>query len=470
MFGHLELHLVSPTALTLYYLIVAMGGFYVLFRFGFTKLAFLMVLIFWEGLFSYFAEKVGFSGNYYKIAVTCYVGILFAPKIVGRKYENDKAINVFFICFSISFWITYLLYPKSIITISSQYAYKYGFIYLIYHGVKDIRDNNEKGEFIAELLRFIVLMQLFFSLLKVVFFGGFMEFIVGSVQYIGGGVAVTIPILGLLLLWLHKKGNFTMKDWMLAIALMFVGIASMKRTPILLFPIFLALLIGYVKSRVRVRRLMLILAAVPFLFYVGVKTNPSLTPERSFWGSFDLEYVYSYAMNYTFGSNVERFTFGSTAGRGGSLFLIFSPGALDMRSPVEVLFGHGLADVATEKYGRFLGTSYGMAHRGSLNGGAYLVYTLGYSGLITYLIFVFSIVRIIGDRKWKNVVVTFFLLEFLFYYNTTLTANSMATLFVFICLYSNTVFQEIGKGRKRPGYGFLESAGMDARRASAPMI
>lgn len=446
---------VSSNSLLLYYTIVALGAVYILVRFGLSKTTLLIVLVFWEGLFAYLSEVYSFSDNYYKIAIFAYAAILFGPKILNKKYEKDRIINITFILFSISFWISYFLHQQSFLTIASQYCYKYGLVFLFYHGIKDIHHKPQKTVFTARLLIYIVMVQVIFSIVKVLAIGGVMEPIVGSVQYQGGNTAVVIPILGILLIWLNKRGKLKELDWLIAISVILIAIASGKRTPVFVFPVVVALLIVYVQKDIQLRSLFKYIPIVLLIFYIGVKTNVGLNPEKSMWGSFNLDHFYSQVIKYNFGTEDlgSVSLFNHTAGRGGSLFLLFSPKSLDIRNSYEFLFGHGLVEVAVAKYGRFLGgAAYGIQHQGLMGSGVTLIYTLGYFGFISYLLFAFAIVGIIKNNRFRLVVISYYAVEFFLYYNTTLTSNAMAILFVFICLYSNIILSKI-TGKRQNEYG-----------------
>ena len=102
--------------------------------------------------------------------------------------------------------------------------------------------------FTAKLLLFIILAQFVLSIVKVFSIGGFMESIVGSTALIGGGNAVTLPLLALFFIWADSKGTFDRKYWLIAASVLLIAIASMKRTPMFAFPLFVALLFLFVKK------------------------------------------------------------------------------------------------------------------------------------------------------------------------------------------------------------------------------
>ena len=427
---------ISGIRILFYYIIVALAAIYTLRRFGINKLTIFIVLIFWEGMIDYFGRTTFLNFDYYKIFIFIYALLLFGPNILKKRYKTDKLLNITFILFSISFWISFILNEQSFITIASQYGKKIAIPFLFYHGIKDILHNPKKADFLARMLLFIVFLQVGFSVVKVSSIGGFSEGNVGSISHGSGGTAVVLPILGFFLIWLNKKGNLNRKDWLFVLSLMLIAIASMKRSPVFVFPVVVLFTLVYVKQSVRLVSLLKYIPVVIVLLYFGVRTNYTLNPEKSTWGSFNIEYVYNYVMEYSFGSEDISQIKKNPTGRGGSLFVIFSPGSFNF-SLSEYLFGKGLEDVVTQsRYER-----QGMSEYHVLGGvGSRTIYTLGYMGLIFYLLFAFSIIRVINNKRFRIVVLGFFIWEFFLYGNVTLYSNAMAVLLVFICLYHNTIF------------------------------
>ena len=88
------------------------------------------------------------------------------------------------------------------------------------------------------------------------------------------------------------------KSWLFIAGLLLVGIATGKRAVILLFPLLFMVLSVYVCKKKYSNRIWMIVAAAPFLFYLGVRLTPTFNPENKVWGSFDLEYMMNYTENY----------------------------------------------------------------------------------------------------------------------------------------------------------------------------
>ncbi|MCZ7611059.1 MAG: hypothetical protein M5U17_12955 [Ignavibacterium sp.] len=94
-----------------YYILVFIGMLYTFYKVGINKTSFLIVMIFWAGLFEYLGEIIDpIVTNLYKILVVI-IAISFTwLKILRNKTKYDNKLNFIFILFSISFWVSYLLY------------------------------------------------------------------------------------------------------------------------------------------------------------------------------------------------------------------------------------------------------------------------------------------------------------------------------------------------------------------------
>ncbi len=429
---------ISDTRILLYYVFVGLGAFHFVYKFGLNRISLFVLLIFWEGIFGFLAKNGFFNYDLYKIAVLSYAIIMYGPNIFEKKNKTDVYINIAFLLFSIFYWTTYFLNIQPIFTVASQFSIKYVIPFLFYHAIKDMVFSSKKTNYLLRLFLYIIYLQVAFSVLKVFIFGVLTESIVGSIQGAGGGTAVVLPVLSYFLFYLFKNGRFDLKDWLIITSFMIVAVASNKRAPVFIFPLFIFFTLTYVQKSIRAFTLLKYIPVVFILFYFGVKTNPSLNPEKSTWGSFNLRYAIDYALYYNF--QTDNLLNDELGGRGGGLVLIFNPESLNLKSIDNVLFGHGVADVVTRKYGKFVGGSeYGLIHEGAIGVGAGIrkIYMLGYVGLISYLLLVFSYLRIIKNKKFVLAFLGLFFYDFFLYGDILFTHNSLAALAIFICLFSS---------------------------------
>lgn len=423
-----------------YYLLVTVGAFFVYLKHHYrNRLALFTILIFWQGLFTHLDTIVSGSNNAYKVIIFFYALHLFAINIDKKRFKHDFYINLCFFLFSVSFWISFIINKPPLITTFSQFGFKYGIPFLLYHGLKDIDRDEEKKTRLFDILYNIILLQIAFSVAKLLILGQ-KEAIVGSIQHSGGGSAVFLPLLSMILIWLMHGGVIEKKDNLIFLFLLMISVISGKRATIILMPIYYFAITLFKGNKLRFAKALKYIPLVLLLFFLGVKLTPALNIERSYWGSFDVNYVVDYALKYNFGTkDIGTLAEGQT-GRGASLQLIFQSQRLNLHNMAEKLFGKGIDTTALQKRGRFLGgAAYGIDHMGLIGAAVMIIYALGYFGFIFMFLFCLSLLFVIKNIKFRIVIITMFLYDFFLYGNILLFHNSLAFLTLFICLASNTV-------------------------------
>ncbi|MCK5451519.1 MAG: hypothetical protein KAI70_07125 [Candidatus Omnitrophica bacterium] len=409
----------------------------------------MMVFVFWEGFFDYLGD-FGIPGmprilNVYKIAIVVYAVSLTWNKIFRfAKNKTDWAVDVTFLLFSASFWTTYYFYGGAILTILSQYLYKYGFVWIAYHYFKDITYNMPKREYVKNVLLTILFVQIAISVFKIILIGFQSEGLVGSMSFGGGGPAVVIPIVALIFYWLIRNGRFTKVDWIVTALIMTIAIASGKRQPIVIYPAVLLTLFVFVYQSVRPSVLLKYLLIAFVIFYIGVRMTSTFTPEKVVGGSFEISYVRDYVMNYYFGTKRISAIFEDdyqSCGRGAGIVFYFKPQRLTLNSDKELLFGKGRYEVAINKYGRFTKpglSDYGVQHEGLMGEAGSLLYSFGYVGTIFMLLMAVTIIFSIKNKRLAWLVFLYFLWDFMFYYNQVIFFNSSALIVLIIIFYANS--------------------------------
>ncbi|MFW5886267.1 MAG: hypothetical protein ACOCUL_00785 [Bacteroidota bacterium] len=426
----------------LYFAIVFLGMLFAFLKVGLRKSSILIILIFWPGLFQYLGAEIH---NIYKITVVFYALLLTGKKIFSVKNRKQQYVNLAFILFSISFWISYFLTGGGIITILSQYLYKYGLIFILYHYFKDITQNNIKRERLKNILLTVIFIQIFLSIVKISFFGFGVEPIVGSMSAGGAGTAVVIPIVALIFYWLIKSRKFTKTEWVIAVLFFTISLASGKRQPIVFFPLMLFALFFYVQKTTTLKALIIYLPIVLLIFYAGVRLSPTLTPENKAGGSFDVSYISDYALKYYFGVSdydiIVNSGFDTGFGRGSGFIFFFQPQSLNLDSGTEILFGKGRYEVAAGVHGRFTATGrsdYGIEHSGLMGEAGAMLYSFGYAGTFFMLLLAIFIIRTSVNKKIALVLLLYYLWDFLFYYNQVIYSSQSAIIVLFIVFYVNS--------------------------------
>jgi hypothetical protein len=337
-----------------------------------------------------------------------------------------------------------MLNGGKIFTILSQYLYKYGFVFLIYHGIKDITYDQNKIEFLKNLILQILYIQVLLSILKILLYGFGVERTVGSINYSSGGMAVILPILGLIFYWIITSGIFKAKDWLLVCSLLIIAIASEKRSPIILFPLFILLLFFYVRKNFRLIRIVKYFPLVFLIFYVGLRITPSFNPEHKIGGSFDIKHAVNFIIKYNFGTTNKDLIYSENyenSGRGGSLLLPLYPEKLALHDLEEKLLGKGIYEVATLKYGRFLGGNrYGIEHAGLVGAINKELYSIGYLNVIFLILFSLMIIKTIKYKRFRITILVLYFWSLFLYGNQLFISNASTIIIIYICFYSYFIY------------------------------
>jgi len=429
-----------------YYFVVVLMAVIVFFKYHSFRLTMFVIFIFWEGLFVYLGKQI-FFGLYeiYKVGLVVLAFGLFYRNIRNNSFRGAKKINLIFLLLTLSFWISFLINNQPLITNLSQYGKKILLPYLFFYGIFSEQFTPRLEYFYSKLIRDILIIQVLLSFLKLLLFG-FGESLVGSISFIGGGDATIIPILGFLFLWIKSPSKLKQKEWILILGMFLIALASNKRAPVFIVPLLIVAMYVYVNQS---RTLTSFIKYVPLfmlLTYLGVRTNPTLNPQGSRWGSFDLKYVIQYVSDYTFGSEKARYVNQDISfGRGASLIALFSRTSLDL--PIKTLFfGRGITEILNS-YDEFDSKKYGISSKGALNGAFIKFISLGVLGLIFHLILGIAYISVIQTNRLKNLLIIIFLWD-LFLYSGILLQNSALAIFTIYNIRIYTISSKKGSSER----------------------
>ena len=118
---------------------------------------------------------------------------------------------------------------------------------------------------------------------------------------------------------------------------------------------------------------------------------------------------------------------------------------LTLSSNKEFLFGKGLYDVVTKKYGRFTAggrADYGIEHEGLIGEAGALLYSIGYLGTLFLFLLGTAFIFSLKNKRLAWIIFLYFLWDFLFYYNQMIFFNSSGLIIVILIFYSNSLEKE----------------------------
>lgn len=417
-----------------YYGIVIIFALYVLHKFKYDLEALFIVLIFNEGLFIYLGTNFESVANIHKIGFTVFaIWLYLKPILMSKKNKSDIFLLTCFFLIGVAYLLSHLINESNFITSLSQYLKKYFLPLLFFFGVRKNITNEYKMEWYAHLFTWLLGIQILLQLVKLALFG-FGESLVGSISFSGGGASNVIPVLGFLIIWVKYNGALKYKDW-LFIILLFLSFAIIGNKRSIWFTMtFMMLYIHYFFGhKFKLTKLIMVTPLIIILFIIGAKTNPTLNPEYSRWGSFDVQYIMDYAVDYTFGTEKTGSNLGYGRGGGTLYFMDVAKSRFDIK---QMLFGEGL-DRITADYADFDNEKYGLGSKGSASSFVQNFIALGLVGTLSIFIFGLLLAHSINDRIFFLGIASFLIFEYFLLYNSIININACAILFIFICNYFN---------------------------------
>lgn len=435
---------------TLYYLVATIFMLVFLWNYRQNLFALLLILLAFSGTIAYWIPRGTQMMNIVTVLLSTY---LFVQNKVWRVIPNVRYLILSFLVFSLYFVCDNLLvHNDSILFVFSQYSKYYvpfmSLLLFIYYARKDVI----YLRYFNKLIGMILLIQVGVSAYKFIVMGGhFWEGMVGTFGGVrGGGAGTSFPLVTLC--WVAINSNMDIrnwKSWLFIAGLLLVGIATGKRAVILLFPLLFMVLSVYVCKKKYSNRIWMIVAAAPFLFYLGVRLTPTFNPENKVWGSFDLEYMMNYTENYAMGEvedGEEREHYTGRVGSALTFWNIFTD--VDNYS-VQTWLGGGVERAYTssedrEAYDQY-GKEFGLNHRGDVTGILMLYLAIGVLGVLMFIVYYWFLFRLVRYKRLKLVLFALVMFDFIFYNSTMIRDPFVSMLMMFTIVYSLVQYSPEGR-------------------------
>ncbi|MDD3079180.1 MAG: hypothetical protein PHH37_08755 [Paludibacter sp.] len=294
-------------------------------------------------------------------------------------------------------------------------------------------------------------MQIIISVGKLILFQGRqIEGLVGSVSHIGGAQGTTIPVLGFVFLWLYRKGQFAVKDWIYLLGLMLLGFLAGKRAVWFIMPMVIAAFMIYVNKIKVGKTFWITIILAPFAFFAGAKLTPSLNPEHKIWGSFDFAYIFDYAETYSFGpdESVNKIPIANknkeAEGRGGATLALTHRFFDAKKLSGNDWLGVGFSTMYATDYGEFAKSdlTIDLNHKGSATGVFQSYVTTGYLGVFATLLFFFYMLLQIKARRLRWALMVVVAWEYFFYTGMIFRTTAFMALIIYFIHYSNWIVSQ----------------------------
>ncbi len=442
------------------YMIFLVGFVYMSYKNRRDNLSLLLILLFFQAPFIFLGNMVH---NLYKVVVLGYTGYCFLQrKAIRLNGTRDWLYTISFLLFTVAFFVSILHSGRDSITIIfSQYA-RYVEVFCLFFLLKDAIYQRNEAEKYVTLFYQLFLVQIFATIVKLLFFSfRQIEGMVGTFSIDGGAIGTTIPILGFIVLFLYRGGKFSRWDWLYVAGLLLIGFATGKRAIWFILPFVIAACLVYVRGMKMNRYLVLGLCIVPVVFYFGARLTPTLNPENKVWGSFDLAYMFDYAEQYQFGDKglesfrTEQQQIGmiggniisqkeiSAYGRGNATIelvrLIFSGNMTE-----QDWYGLGLAAFYSTNYEEFqeLPLTIKLGYKGAGTGAFQAYTTIGVLGLLTMSFFCFLPIFFIKHRRLRWVMFGILAWEYFMYAGSIFRDQALMATVLFIVFYSNCQYYQ----------------------------
>lgn len=378
--------------------------------------------------------------NFYHLLRTLFTGYWLERTKSFQINQNTFLVIISFFFFSIIFFTAAVVNRDYFNIIFSQYS-RYFILFSFFLILMKYRNDGNFQVKLDRLLYDLLKVQIFLSIAKF-FIIGARESIVGSISGLGGAVATPLPILGFMFIWIRKNGEFKIKDWWFIVGLAFIGFVSVKRAVWFILPVIIGLFMFYIpKKRFSLKFVLPTLLLAPLVFYIGVRLDVTLNPEHKVWGSFDPDYVYTYAKEYSFGKEEKKEATGLSFGRAGIMSLLYGKLLKGEVDPKE-WFGFGLRHMFTTSYKEFYDLGFGIHSLGSASGAFQSYVSNGYFGLFAFVIFSFFIIKKTRNKRLRNVLLFFFFWEYFFYTGIIFRFPSLAFLLIYLVVFSPKKFNK----------------------------
>lgn len=364
-------------------------------------------LLFNAGVFS----LLGISSLSVKVIAYALIIALFLKQIGAVVISNKKVVTVgslSLILFVAAILFSFLI--NSVNTISFIYFLMItGMPFLYMLALLNSKLNEQNYSQLFRLLIYLFAVQIPAILIKFIIVGQSEKGAIGTISTDEGSLSTIIPLFAIS--YLYSSFLSTRKKWMMIWMLLFIlfGIIGAKRAIVIYVPIVVLfisivdILFDIKESKIvipKIKYLCLSILGVCFLIYLTAVTNPTLNPEGRVGGSFSLQFLKDYTLEYetrTREGNAQylgrlaapSLVYSTVKERGLERILFgLGPGTI-----IESRFVEGSKDVLLERYGIGYGARTGIL---------WLFFQVGIIGCLFYITTILSIV-ISAYRRYEHV-------------------------------------------------------------------
>lgn len=374
-----------------------------------------------QGLFF----MIGVSNAIFKLLILSFTVLIFLNSI-NKKLKFTKTNSLAY--FSFLFYIYAAIIIVSAIVNKSDFIKSFSYLFYLVPAftlyIYLIKMNLNENSIIKlnNFIFYIFGFQILFSIYKLLFLGT-SEAIAGTIHFSAGSYNTILPLVAISMLisfYSFYKNNYIYLFFVLGF--LFMSWVGEKRG--IYFYLFVLLFIHYISlnkfqifSFKSFKRLLFFLPFIFLIIFFGVKYSPTLNPEQIMGGSFDLNYIYDYAFNYS--TQVD--SYGYSGGRFSGIKTIFNSVSSGDYVPLFIGSGPdqiiGINDDSIEILERYM-----LQQDIGINGWSTALISIGFIGVLITILFYFHILRTAyftfkfeKDIYWKSLSYGLYLMMIVFF-------------------------------------------------------
>lgn len=379
------------------------------------------ILIFLTGIFQLF----GLSSGIYKLGIPLVSAGLFAYSF----FTKGNQLKFPFLAWVFGFGIVAVVssYLNQVDSFSLAYFLIYTLLSYAYFIVLINEDSNLLISRVVSFIKLLILLQVPAIIVKYLLIGQSEHGGIGTLSVNAGSVSTIFPIFIIAILfsiYLYKR---KLKYLVLIACFSLIGIVGDKRAIILFIPLVLLICgVLFIKLEKRyfmkglTNKLILLVGLCIAIFYFTARTNKTLNPENSNWGSFNVPYIVSYIERYTSSESNNKYQMK----RKGAL-IYFINYTLEA-PPNKMIFGDGAGKLIESKFNSqdgSMSSEYGVRYGGRM-GFVWLLLQVGLLGTILYLCFFMRLFAYVKNRHESNpIYLSFLVLTIVFFIDTIMYSN-----------------------------------------------
>ncbi len=441
----------SSAVFNILYLVELLMFCWFSYRYRYNATTLLIVVLFFAGPFSFFIPQ---GAQYVRLITFIWAMYLLIRDKLWKELIVYRMLLISFSAFSIYYVLDNILFLlDSPVQTLSQYSKYFIPFLLLLSFFRYAKRNPAYLDGFNKLFFELIVAQITITIVKAVLLRfHFWEGAVGTFgDFKGGGSASAFPLV--VLCWFALNTNMEIKNWkkwvFLLGGMLLLGIMAGKRAVILLFPLLFVLLSTLVSKQkyFKWKQLLYILSLAPLLFYFGLRLTPTLNPEKKVWGSFDPEYAWNYAMDYSLGKEDAMGNRGVGKGRVGANLLLWKYIKDTDNYTDKSWFGYGVTRIYSHDASRYRDVDYnfGADHRGSLTGIFLLYIAIGIIGIVLCIIYYWFLFSVVPYQRLRWVLFGLIMFDFIFYNNTMMREPAIHIVLMFCIVYSSRQYTNRGE-------------------------